>query len=638
MTSLDAALGAMRDRADWFLWRLEWNAALGKFEKTPCPLDRSAQRMDASNPANRTTYAAARAALRDGFTLGFWLTRECGYFLLDIDKAGDGAGNWSKFATQMVGAFPGALVEASSSGKGLHVIGRITGLLPRHRTKPEAAMKAALAPLELEFYTEGRGIAFGTTGAATGSADTFHDVVVAQLSAQYFPPVVESNAGEFSTPRADCTGPTDDDELIQRALNEKPSAGVTFGGKASFAQLWRGEVEHNSESDAALASRLAFWTGCDAPRIERLMMRSGLVRDKWRDHRTYLRTTIENACRLCERVYDYAPPAARAAMPSGDVYNMADLLVQDIPPLQWIIKKLIPQGVTLLSGDPKVGKSWLVLQMCIAVSSGLALWDKREPETQGEVLYLALEDTPRRMQARTKGMMRSLGWRIDASKFNFALDWPRGDEGVAKISAWLKEHPDCRLVVVDTIAAFRNADPGRKSAYMHDYEVGEMFKQLARDFPVAIVLVTHNRKAKGGDSHMQDISGTQGLTGSMDGYLTLRRSDKGKEGTLFANGRDAGDIPEMSLRLEQDHWQLIGNSAEVEGRNEAREIYDALRDCGGVATPREIADQLGDVKLGTVKVRLSRMVKRGELLNQKGLYSRPIPDPGPLTMPPRPQL
>lgn len=309
--SLHDALGGLRNIAQWFVWRLEWNAEDGKYNKTPCGPDGSVYKIDAGNRDNWMTYfdAAARvdrlqqdyAGGAVTYTLGFWMTKNCGYWFLDLDHALQADGQWAPFALQLCQqTYPGALVEVTSSGRGLHIIGR--GDAPPHRNKPEKTVKDALAPLELEFYTDGRGIAFGLTGQATGSADLVFDV--APLCAAYFPYREVSELSIMRRP--EWRGPEDDDVLIERALNARKSAAAAFGAKASFAQLWRGEVEKNNENDMALASHLAFWAGADSERVERLMLKSGMVRDKWFDRRrddTYLGFTVKNACGSCENVY-----------------------------------------------------------------------------------------------------------------------------------------------------------------------------------------------------------------------------------------------------------------------------------------------------------------------------------------------
>src|SRR3546814_8236179 len=152
----------------FFLWRLQWNAAVNKYTKSPCRPDGSGYRIDASDRDNWCDYATAQAALADLMgspradgllhALGFWLTADCPYWFLDLDKALGTDGQWLPFASQLVTCYPGAFAEVSSSGAGLHVIG--TGQAPSHRNKPTPDVATKLAPLELEFYTKDRGIAF----------------------------------------------------------------------------------------------------------------------------------------------------------------------------------------------------------------------------------------------------------------------------------------------------------------------------------------------------------------------------------------------------------------------------------------------------------------------------------------------
>lgn len=298
MSSFENALGALKAIPQWFLWRLEPKAD-GKYEKTPCALDGTVFRVDASKPENWRDYEQVRFAWeslpRGQYAMGFWLTRECGVWFLDLDNA---AG--SDFAAQLVACYPGAFVEWSSSGKGLHVIARHTGRVPEHRTRPTREVAAQLGGLGLEFYTQDRGIAFGLSDEASGSADVVFDV--APLVDAYF----KREVLDASLVRGEWRGPADDDVLIERMLNARQSAASAFGAKASLRDLWTGNCELNSEHDMALASHLAFWTGCDEPRIERLMRRSALVREKWNESRpggTYLTYTIANACAGTTNVY-----------------------------------------------------------------------------------------------------------------------------------------------------------------------------------------------------------------------------------------------------------------------------------------------------------------------------------------------
>ncbi len=311
---MNDALGRMRAIPQWFLWCMTWDTEEQKYLKKPCALDGSKYHMDHSIPENWNTYDRAVHALQtlhascppiaqpfEGYvtyTLGFYLTEECNLWFFDLDHAVVN-GLVSPVAAALVQRFPGALVEWSSSMRGMHVIG--SGPVPPHRTKPPKDVALPLKPLELEFYNSGRGIAFGFhLASAQGSADTLHDCTA--LIKEFFP-YTEKKSGA-SVRRPEWNGPEDDDELITRMLNARQSAAQAFGGKVSLQQLWAGDAEKTNDNDMSLAAHLAFWTGCDGDRIERLMRRSGMYREKWDAHRTYLRKlTIDGACASCERVY-----------------------------------------------------------------------------------------------------------------------------------------------------------------------------------------------------------------------------------------------------------------------------------------------------------------------------------------------
>lgn len=219
-------------------------------------------------------------------------TRAAGFWFLDIDECLIN-GAWSPLAQELCATLAGCAVEVSQSGRGLHLFGR--GTLPEgHRCKPPAAWG-----LNIELYSSGRFVALGSQHQ--GDANTDLGPQINAVLARWFPaPAVGGGDVPDEGPVAEWYGPADDDELLRRALQSK-SAASTFGTHASFADLWdanervlalaypsdNGDVYDRSAADAALAQHLAFWTGKDAARIERMMRRSKLVRDKW-DREDYL--------------------------------------------------------------------------------------------------------------------------------------------------------------------------------------------------------------------------------------------------------------------------------------------------------------------------------------------------------------
>lgn len=281
---------------NYMLYRLQWNPERNKYDKKPCRLDGASLSKDEPIP----TAARDSITVPDGCALGYWLRAESGLFFLDLDECVDPAtGNLDATSARIAAPFvqSGCFFEASSSGRGAHIIGRYTGELPSHSNKRPNTHT-------YEFYTRDRGIALNLD-RATGDATVDATGALLAMLPEVFPPRASI---QLSLPvgerRPEWRGPEDDDELIRRALAAQGSAAARLGGKATFADLWNGTVEKNNESDMALASHLAFWTGCDVDRIERLMLRSGLVREKWRSHRTYLRDiTITHACATTGNVY-----------------------------------------------------------------------------------------------------------------------------------------------------------------------------------------------------------------------------------------------------------------------------------------------------------------------------------------------
>ena len=285
-------------------------------------------------------WGSAPGAASTNYGVGFVFTAADPFWFLDIDSCVEG-GQWSGVALQLMAAFPGAAVEVSHSNKGLHIIG--SGAAPDHRCKN--------IPLGLEFYTEGRFVALTGTGAQ-GSAASDHTPMLAALVDTYFKPDPNLQSLDWSEgPSADWRGPTDDADLLRRALGSHSAASV-FGSRASFADLWNCNVEvlakcypdpqrsfDASSADAALAQHLAFWTGRDCTRIQNLMDQSALRRDKWDARADYLERTILNAvCRQREVLQDKPPqalnlpgnvqpsPVAAVAV-AGPVVGAADLPV-----------------------------------------------------------------------------------------------------------------------------------------------------------------------------------------------------------------------------------------------------------------------------------------------------------------------
>jgi len=261
------------------------------------------QPIDPHDPAN---WMDATTAQRTGLGVGFVFTSKDPFFFLDIDHAYDG-GAWSSLAQTLCAQFAGCLIEVSMSGTGLHIIGSGTPEHPRCKN----------IPLGIEFYTSGRYVALTGTGATGDPRHTPPDLQA--IVDTYFSGTVAQDADWTDGPVEGWSGPEDDKELLAKALRSK-SAGSMFGGRASFEDLWAADEDilsgvyphedgyDRSSADAALCQHLAFWTGKDCERIDRLFRSSALVRDKWLDREDYRNATILHAVGHCTAVYTGGAP------------------------------------------------------------------------------------------------------------------------------------------------------------------------------------------------------------------------------------------------------------------------------------------------------------------------------------------
>jgi hypothetical protein len=249
---------------------------------------------------------------------------------------------------------------------------------------------------------------------------------------------------------------------------------------------------------------------------------------------------------------------ANAAKPKAG-YSAVDLLTREFPPAKYCLDGLLTEGLTVLAGKPKSGKSWLSLLISLAVAAGQTL-DGRNT-TAGEVLYLTLEDTERRLAGRLKKIAPGLGWPI-AGNVDLRTSWPRADQGgLAFIADWIQQSKNPRLVIVDTLAKFRPAVKGNSNSYSEDYESLGGFKEMLDHFQISGLVVHHTRKLKAEDP-FDEISGTAAISGAADSMWVLD-SDRGTTGTLYVTGRDLGDstIP-LTRDLQTLRWTI---GASVDG-------------------------------------------------------------------------
>jgi hypothetical protein len=305
-----------------------------------------------------------------------------------------------------------------------------------------------------------------------------------------------------------------------------------------------------------------------------------------------------------------------------DSINAETLLGMDFAPLEYVIPGYVVEGLTVLGGKPKLGKSWWAYDASIAVATGGKAMGSVNCE-EGDVLYLALEDNRRRVKDRLLTLCparKLMNIRLD--RLTVRTVAPRIDTGLlVEMDKWRRGCANPRLIIIDVFLKVRPPRKKGEDAYAADYEAVTPLQRYASEHRLAIVLVTHTRKMEAEDP-LEAISGTNGVTGAADAVLVLNRDAKGT--TLYGRGRDIEEI-ETAMRFDGGRWSILGDADEVRKSDERRKIVAALKEAGDEQTPAAIA-KLAGMKAANVRVLVRKMVANGEVLQPRvGYYAAPTP-------------
>lgn len=315
---------------------------------------------------------------------------------------------------------------------------------------------------------------------------------------------------------------------------------------------------------------------------------------------------FEKNFRQMKRMSD---PAYLHTVTMNELY---ETVYQSRPP---VIDGLLYSGTYLFAGAPKVGKSFFMAQLAYHISTGQKLWDY--DVHQGTVLYLALEDDYQRIQGRMFRMFGVEGtdhlyFGVYAKQLGAGLD--------EQLEKFIREHPDTRLIIIDTLQKIREVSTDAYS-YANDYDIVGRMKQFADKHGVCLLLVHHTRKQQAGDK-FEMISGTTGLLGCADGAFILQKEKRTDlSATLDIVGRDQ---PDQRLHLIRDMekliWQLDHSETEL-WKSPPDPLLDKIAAVlteenpvwNGSAT--ELVSLLGeDIQPNILTRRLN--VKAGELLHE----------------------
>ena len=303
--------------------------------------------------------------------------------------------------------------------------------------------------------------------------------------------------------------------------------------------------------------------------------------------------------------------------------DFTQLMQNEYPEPRWAVPKLIPEGLTLLVGRPKMGKSWLALSLALEVASGGRALGSI-PVKQGKAVYFALEDNERRLQARCASLMDDksieegqLLFSTTIDKFYKKEDKKPESNGLTQLENLIDEMgEELRVIFIDTLALVTPKGKNENS-YSDNYDYISDIQKLAIEKGIAIVLVHHTRKGQSEVYALDDVMGSTGLTAGADCIMMLKRTSGGNE--LFVTGRD---VEEQQLEVKHNSdtglWELVGNVNFTRMSEERKEIYDLLRKHGPL-TNGEICN-FTNKKDSNISNLLRKMTANNHVIKVDGSY------------------
>lgn len=516
----------------WVLWRYEERNG----KKTKVPYQVSGQKAESNDPSTWAAFDRVLAAMPNYDGVGVMFGN--GLAGVDLDHHIDAQGQLSPFAKDIITRLD-SYTELSPSGMGIHILYFGT-LPPGRRRKDEHG---------IEMYSAGR--FFTVTGnhlAGTPSTVNNRTKEITQLHREIF--------GEYTAPAP--RKPSEPNSLDDAALIEK-ARNANNGGK--FAALWAGDCrDYNSDrsrADLALCSTLAFWTGGDTGRIDRLFRSSGLMRDKWDERHsgsgaTYGEMTIEKSL----QGVDFYSPTPRAngngsATPAEPYYpadwdafvqppaeeiitpptptpqdkpaaerfriHTAAEALEPLEPIKWRVKDLIEAGsVVAFIGDAGSGKTYMLLDMAVAIANGEPYWGDFEINNHCPVLIIDEESGDRRMKRRLSYVMKAHNAGPDLPLYYVSLARfdIRNPEDINTLQM-LIEQTKAGLVIID---AFMDVIPGADENSSKDMQPGLLALGLLAKTTDASVLPIHHTNKAGG------YRGSTAIKGSVDGMYIIEKA------------------------------------------------------------------------------------------------------------------
>jgi hypothetical protein len=312
-------------------------------------------------------------------------------------------------------------------------------------------------------------------------------------------------------------------------------------------------------------------------------------------------------------------PAQRRSRIKFERTSTTTIMSTKYPPIKWVIPGYVSEGFVVLAGRQKLGKTWLAIDWALAVAiGGIAMGSI--PCDQGDVLYIDMENGPRRIQGRINTLYPDERNRPDLSRLEWVTEAPQVDAGfIDELERWRVSVPAPRLVSIDVLQRVKPAGQMTRNAYENDYVIWAPLQDWATHHGIAVLGLHHTKKG-GADDPLEALSGSNGLGACADTVLVLDSDQNGK--TLYVRGRDVEE-KETALIFAGGFWTILGEASDVRRTDERSQILSVLLTAEEPISPKEISIATGNNRNSTDQL-LYKMAKAGEIEKiGRGLYIHP---------------
>lgn len=552
----------LKQRGLWCVWR--------RGEQGKIPFDPNTGYHAKSNAPNtfsdfQTAYKAYQNGGYDGFGIGIFGNIGA----IDIDHCIKD-GKLSDMASDII-EIMGSYTEISPSGEGIRIIFMIEGFsYDKERYYINNHKKG------LEVY-----IAGATKKFVTITGNRLNDNPVVDGTSK-LPTVLEKymrrGTVQAGPARLNATAP----------INTKSSLEIGLEKDKKLKEYWNGARPHGNESedDAALMAKLMYWCNNNADSAIKAFCSSPYASQKDEKHQKKIErpdylpnlakavksdTTAAQDHEQWER--EYSRQAKCNASKGLNVISALELQKANLPPTKYLVEDFLPEGTSLLAAAPKSGKSWFVLLLGLKIAAGEMFLQRRT--NQVGVLYLSFEDTPKRIQGRINQLLSNTP---APSWFYISTERITLEDGLlGLIEEHIKQHPETKLIIIDTFQKIRGQIQHGERWYDHDYREAGTVKEFMDKKGLSVLFVHHTSKTKDKEDPFNEISGTNGISGAMDTMLVMKKKlGQPKQATLYLTGRD---VAQDELVIHQDEktcqWEFMGDADELAKREKLREYQSS---------------------------------------------------------------